>query len=148
MKSKEFLKRIAKMDSLINNKLVELEQWKALAMGVTVATEGERVQSSGNKQRMADAINRYIDLEEEINQRIDEFIDVKKQVVRIIEQLPAAEYDVLHRRYVQYKEYYEIADDMRKSKSWVTSVHGRALTNVQKIIDERKNNVTSETSAD
>ena len=61
--------------------------------------------------------------------------DIRQEVIKTIEQLPAIEYDVLHKIYVQYKEFYEIADAMKKSYSWVTTIHGRGLAKVQKIID-------------
>ena len=138
MKAKDYLGQIKKIDRLIDNKLAEVEHWKAVASGTTAQSEGERVQAMGSKQKMADAVARYMDMEAEIN--ADRLVDIRQEVIKTIEQLPAIEYDVLHKIYVQYKEFYEIADVMKKSYSWVTTIHGRGLAKVQKIIDNSEIN--------
>ena len=140
MNAKDYLLQIQKLDKLIENKLQEVAHWKAVATGTTVCSEGDRVQSSGSKQKMADAICRYMQMEDEINAAIDRLVDTKQEIIETIEQLPIDEYDLLHKIYVQKKELYEAAMEMDRSYRWVTSVHGRALANVQKILNEREQN--------
>ena len=139
MKAKDYLKQIEKLDTLIQNKLAEKARWKDIALGITTNTEGERVQSSGSQQKMADAINRCIDIEREIDSFVDSMVDLKKEIIQTIEQLNPTEYDVLHKRYIQNMTFDEIAETKRKSKSWATTVHGRALQSVQRILDDREN---------
>lgn len=140
MKAKDYLLQVHRLDTVINNKMAEINKWRSIALGSTVSTEGERVQSSGNKQKMADAVCRYISIEEEINADIDKLVDCKQEIIRTIEQLPLDEYDVLHKRYIQEMELYDIAAAADRSYSWATWVHGRALANLQKILNERENN--------
>lgn len=139
MKAKDYLKQIEKLDTLIQNKLAEKARWKDIALGITTNTEGERVQSSGSQQKMADAINRCIDIEREIDSFVDSMVDLKKEIIQTIEELNPTEYDVLHKRYIQNMTFDEIAETKRKSKSWATTVHGRALQSVQRILDDREN---------
>ena len=87
---------------------------------------------------MADAVCRYLNMEAEINADIDRLVDIKQDIIKTIEQLPVKEYDLLHKIYVQGMEMYEAAVEMDKSYRWATSVHGRALANVQKLLDERE----------
>ena len=145
MKAKDYLHQVEKLDSMIHNKQIEVEQWRYIAMGSGSFTEGERVQSSGNQQKMADAVARYIDIETQINADIDRYVDIKKQVIQTIEQLPAQEYDLLHKVYIgvmedsctKYLTLDEVAAMKNKSYTWATTLHGRALAHVQKILDER-----------
>lgn len=139
MEVKEWLKRLEKLDKKIQNKLIEKAQWKDIALGVTSHSEGERVQSSSSQQKMADALNRCIDMEREINDLVDSLIDYKLEVISTIEQLNATEYDVIHKRYIQAMTFDEIGAACKKSKSWATTMHGRALQSLQKILDSRKN---------
>lgn len=134
--AKGFLRQIRKLDALIKNKIAEREQWKAIALGTSVQLN-ERVQSSGSQQKMANAVERYIDIEKEIDQCIDNLIAKKQEVIGVIEQLNAVEYDILHKVYVQHFTLHEVAYSIDKSYSSVTSIHGRALVNVKKILDER-----------
>lgn len=137
MNAKEFLRQIKKLDKMIENKLIEVRQLKELACNISPNLSGERVQSTPNPQRIADAIGKYIDLENEINRNIDELVDAKREVLGVIEQLSATEYDILHKIYVQNLTLYDVADAYDKTYSWVTTIHGRALKNVQRILDKR-----------
>ncbi len=137
MDAKEFLRQVKKLDLQIKNKLIERQQWKDIALGITASMEGERVQSSSSQQKMADAVVRCVDMEAEIDSLVDKLIDTKKEVVQIIEQLDSpTEYDVLHRRYIQYQSLQDVADHYKKDYGWATTVHGRALKHVQELLDK------------
>lgn len=135
-----YLRQLRKLDLLVQNKLIEKRQWYEIATGVSPNMSGDRVQSSGSQQKMADAINRYIDLELEIDAAIDALVDKKREVIAVIEQLSATEYDLLHKIYVQGKDLQTAADDYDKSYSWITTMHGRALQSVQRILDAGETN--------
>lgn len=148
--AKEFLMQLKKLDKLIENKLAERDQWLSMATSTTAAAAPEtgiRVQSSGNQQKMASAVERYIDIEADINACIDRLYDEKQKIIKVIEQLDLIQYDILHKMYVgvrkhhktHYLSFDEIADLYDRSYSWATTMHGIALKNVQKIIDEKGN---------
>ena len=135
---KNYLLQLRKLDRMISNKLIEKEQWRDIALGVVAAnSEGVRVQSSGSQQKMADAIDKCVDIEAEVNRHIDDLYSAKRDVLAVIERLDVQEYDLLHKVYVQYMELFEAAEAMGKSYSWATTVHGRALKHVRDILDER-----------
>lgn len=137
MRAKDFLLQVRKLDRLIENKLIEIQQWKDIATNTAPLMVGERVQSTSNPQKMADAIGMYVDLEVEINHHIDEFVDAKRDVLSVIEQLNTTEYDILHKVYVQGFTLDDVADKYDRTYSWVTTIHGRALKHVQDILDSR-----------
>lgn len=137
MRAKDFLKQLPKLNKMIENKMAEKEQWKAVALRTTSFSTSERVQSTPNPQKMSDAVVRCMDIEAEIDQCIDALVDTKKDVISVIEQLEATEYDVLHKVYVQNITLDIVADKYERSYSWATTIHGQALKNVQKILDER-----------
>ena len=139
MKAQDFLRQVRKLDLQITNKLIEKQQWRDIALGITANMDGERVQSSGGKSKMADAIEKCVDVEAEIDRLVDELIDTKKEVIQAIEQLDSpTEYDVLHRRYIQFQGLQDIADHYRKDYGWATTTHGRALKSLQEILNENK----------
>jgi len=138
LKAKEYLKQLQKLDKLIENKLAEKERWKCIATTTTAPLGGERVQSSGNPQKMADAVCRYIELESEINACIDRIVDQRQEIISTIEMLDVKEYDLLHKVYVQHFTLQDVATALDKSYTWVTTMHGTALKSVQRILDERE----------
>lgn len=132
--ARRFLNRLQKLDRMIINKQIELEQWRSIATGTAPQTSTDRVQSSGSQQKVADAVCRYVDIEREITEYIDRLVDARREVIAVIEQLDVDEYDLLHKMYVQYITLSEAAEQMGKSYTWATSTHGRALKNVRDII--------------
>ena len=73
----EYLRQVEKKDLQIRNKLIEQQQWRDIAMGITANMDGERVQSSGAKSKMQDAVIKLVDMEAEI----DRLVDDRKSVV-------------------------------------------------------------------
>ena len=138
-----FLEQPERLDKAIKNKLIEKQQWKDIALGITANMDGERVQSTGSKNKMADAVMKCVDMEAEIDRLIDILIDTKKDVIQVIEELHSAvEYDVLHQRYIQYKTLEEIADDYGRDYGWAKVTCKRARNHVQVILNRRKTNDT------
>lgn len=134
MKAEEFMEKIQKLDSMLENKRLEKERLIAKATGTTVQIR-ERVQTSGNKQKMAEAVNSYVDLE---NGDIKKIIEQREEVIRVIEQLNAKHYDILHKIYVQNIDLSDLAVAYDRSYSWATTNKARALDSLQKLLDERK----------
>lgn len=138
MDAKSYLMQVKKLDVRIQNKLIERQQWRDIALGITASVGGERVQSSSSQQKMADAIEKCVDMESEIGVLVDELVNTKKKVIETIEQLNSpTEYNVLHKRYIQFLTFQEIADDYVRDYTWVTTTHGRALKNVQNILNKK-----------
>ncbi len=140
MKAKEFLEQVEKYDTMIENKRIEMMQWHAIATSTTAHSDDVRVQTSGNPHKMENAADRAMEIQREINVLINKMINSKLEIIETIEKLNATEYDVLHKIYIQRKTLDDVADVKHKTYSWVTTVHGRALQNVQRILDERKRN--------
>lgn len=131
-----FLEQVEKLDAKIKNKPIEMQQWKDIALGITASMDGERVQSSGAKSKMANAVERLVDAEAEIDALVDELIDTKKKVIQTIERLDSAtEYKLLHLRYIQFVPLKNIADEWNVEYTTITTTHGRALKNVQCILE-------------
>jgi hypothetical protein len=133
-----YLEQPGNLDYRIRNKMIEKKQWREIALGITANMDGERVQSSGAKSKMANAIMKCVDIEAEIDRLVDNLIDTKKEVIHTIEQLDSPiEYDVIHRRYIQYQTLQEIADHYSKDYGWAKLTCKRGRFSVQRILDEK-----------
>lgn len=136
--AQKYLEQVEKIDAIISNKLIEQQQWREVAMGITANMGGERVQSSGSSSKMAEAINKCVDVEAEINELVDRLIDTKKDVIHTLEQLDSPyDYRLLHDRYIKFIDLTTISERWNKDYTTITTAHGRALANVQKILDEK-----------
>ena len=130
----EFLQQVGKYEVIIHNKLIEYQQWKALAESTTSVLTPDKVQTSGSKQKMAEAVERYMEIENEIKECIEKLYEAKKDALAEIEKLEPVDYDVLHKIYIQYMTLQDVADAYVKSYSWACKQHTKALENLEAII--------------
>jgi DNA-directed RNA polymerase specialized sigma subunit len=137
VKAKEYLSQIEKINMMIKNKDAEIGKWKELADNTSAPVLGDKVKTSGAADTMATAVINYVDIEKELIQQKQDLINKHNEIVRTIEQLPAQEYDVLHMLYVQLMPLDEVAELKHRSYSWVATIHGRALSNVQRLLNNR-----------
>lgn len=137
MNAEEYLQRVEKIDAMIRNKKIEAEQWRYIAQGSSGAIEGDRVQSSGNQQKMEAAVAKYVDTEEEIKQLVMQ----KDDIIHTIEQLGVNEYDVLHKLYIQFMDMNEVAEQKGKSYEWVKAKRKKGLRLLQGILSKKYPNV-------
>lgn len=133
-----FLEQVKRVDTIIPNKLIEIQQWYDIATSITATMNGECVQSSGSKQKMADAVNKCMDIVSELEGQVDQLKAIKKEVTQTIEQLYSPiEYDVLHKRFVQYKTLEEIEEHYNKSDGWAKVTCNRGIKHVQAILKNK-----------
>lgn len=139
MDARSYMEQVQRINAMIKNKVQEAELWRHRATDISATLNPAHVSSSNSPSKMEHIIVTYLDIEKDISQELKRLQERKKEVQELIEQLPAKEYDVLHQVYFQGVPLYEIADAFERSYSWVTSMHGRALKSVQKILDEKEN---------
>ena len=126
----EYLVFIEKIDDMIANKQNDIEVLKEKAEGLSNGSDGDRVQSSSNQQKMAEAVAKYTDLEKEI-ERLKES---KKLFIERIEKLPRQYYKFMHDRYLKGLTPTEISRQEGRSASWGSSTHARAKIRLSKIM--------------
>ena len=89
---------------------MERQRWKSIALSITPNASGDRVQSSGSQQKMADAIHRYIDMDKEIDQlyRSTDFGSVKAIIddnILRLEEVFSVNPQMAHREIEAVKQY-------------------------------------------
>lgn len=137
MNAKEYLLQGKHYASVIENTLREIQHYKDMAKVLSFVNDGIKVQTSGKGDRVADGVVKYVDLERELHETIIDAQRKQREVVDTIRKLPPAQYDVLHRIYVQGMLLKHIETDMKRSHTWVCNTHRKALENLQIILDQR-----------
>ena len=132
--AKEYLGQLEVIDTKIQQMLEELDD----LMTDSTSTGGidyskERVQTSGSKDSLGDTVVRYVSLNDTINAEIDEFADIKHQVIKEIQSLNVNNYiQVLFKVYVQYKSIKVASDEMKISYQYARNIHKKALAAFEK----------------
>lgn len=134
MTSKQYLSQIERLDKKIQNKLSEEYQLKTLATNITVSNDMDRVQTSGDKDRIGSIVSKLIDVQKETANLVDEYIDQRGEIIHTIESLECLNYyEVLFKKYVEYKSLSDICAEMSYSMQHIKRIHGLALEEVKKI---------------
>ena len=138
MKAEEYLTQVHKLVKLIRNKKAERELWFDIATGTTKPISPDKVQSSGNPQKMADAVCNKLGVQDIIDQAIEELEKKYLEITSTLEMLNDVHYDVLHLLYIQNIPLEDVAARYGKSRRWATNKRGIALRSLQRILDERE----------
>lgn len=150
MKAKEYLLRIKKMNEVIENTLEEIKVLEALATSATASMEGERVQSSSDQQKMEKCVVKIADTKRQLTDDIAKYAEIREEAIALVNS--ACDKDcikLIRARYlgvynaktgkVEFKTWEQIAVENFFSYKWVScGLHQRALTQVQKALDERQ----------
>lgn len=130
MKAKEYLQQLQRLDTVINQKIKEVQDLRLQAQGTGgLDYSKERVQSSPSGDvPFVKPICRIIDLEAEINAEIDKFVDEKHKIINQIQGLKNSDYiALLFKRYVEFKKFEVISVEMNFTYQYVIEMHGYAL---------------------
>lgn len=136
MKVEDWLNQVKKLDELINAKLQERDALYRLATDCTQILDGMPHEETGvPSQKMQNAVIKAVDLAREIDKLIDKYIDYKQEVVNTLEKLPDKEYAVLHRYYIRYMTWEQVAEDMGYSIMQIWRIKKKGLKNLENVIE-------------
>ena len=128
METKEYLQQIGRYDRLINNKLVELAQYRSMACSVSAVKNDERVQSSPSHDTMDKIVSKIEQMENEIDMLVDRYIDNKRKIISQIDSMSdEMTYQILFSRYVEQKTFEKMAIEMNYCYKQIIRRHGKAL---------------------
>lgn len=131
MTTKEYLNQIKRFDVLIENKASEIEQLRSMATSITVATDSERVQTSGDKDRVGRAVAKILDKEAELDELIDKYYDQKELILNQLETLDTNYYQLLFYKYVNGYTIEVMAEKMFYSVQHIKKMTNDALSSFE-----------------
>lgn len=132
MTTKQYLSQIERLDSLIKNRQTEISSLWDLVTNISVPMETEKVQTSGSKDRIGTIMAKIVDLEDERNGFIDKYISIKGNAIYAMEKLQDIRYyRMLFKRYIEYMDLDEIANDMGYTYGYAKKLHRKALEAIE-----------------
>ncbi len=136
MKAKEYLSQAIWLDRIINNKLEQKEKLEALAERVTADFSRERVSGGmGATSPMEDVTVKLIDLGNEINADIDRLLELKKEILSVINKIRDYRYRlILEMRYINGKSWDDVAIETGYDIRTIFRLHGKALDKIDEIL--------------
>ena len=119
------LKNISVIIKQMEKEKIELES--RLYTISAINTERQKVKSSHSNKSYS-LVDKYIDKKTEVEKVIAEYIDIRNCIINQIQNLDNFKHiDILYKRYVEFKKFYSIADEMGYSNSSVMNIHSKAI---------------------
>ena len=134
---KSYLRKIELYDTHINNLTQDIETLRSMTTKITACMNQVVVSGSGNQDKLGDAIAKIVDLEGRIYKKVGLYVDLKEKVIELIERVSDPDQvKVLHKRYAEYKQWEEIACEMKCTFRNVCYIHGKALQALEDIMKD------------
>ncbi len=128
MNTKTYLSQARYLDTRIKSKLQQVDSLNELATTCTSVLTGMPRNPSGSVSRMADAVCKIVDLQNDINRDIDKLVDLKKEIMGVIKAVINPEHQtLLEKRYLCFLSWEKIAVDMGYDLRYTHKLHIRAL---------------------
>lgn len=135
MTPKEYLMRARYLDDRINSKIQQVVTLNELATKCTSTLSDMPKSSNRGGSRMEDAIIKIVALEEEINSDIDQLVDLKREIMCVIQKVQNDEYKtLLEKRYLCRFSWEQIAVDLNYSIQHIYRMHDGALREIEVVL--------------
>lgn len=137
MTAKGYLQQAYRIDQRINSKIEQVASLRELSQKAT-ATLTDMPKGSQNIHSKENIITKMLDLENDINADINKLVDLKREIVGVINNVSEPELQtILEQRYLCFKGWEQIAVDMGYSLQHIFRLHAAALKKI-KVKDESK----------
>lgn len=121
-------KRITKLQG-------ELRSLRDLCDQVTVDPTSEKVQSSGNKDRLGNVIAKIVDKEAEINEQVGVAFDLMNEIEECIDMLEDPDEQlVLQMKYIECKSWEEVINSLAWSERSMFRKYREAMDKMDLIV--------------
>lgn len=138
MTTKQWLSRAKRIDEEIDSLIQTRDETLSRIMSITQSYTAMPVQSTKDPHKF----DRLAGLEFDIDRKVDELIEVKREILSTIHQISDRRYRlVLMKRYIDYKTFEKIAVEMHYSYKQVCRLHGRALIEMEGKLHESINSL-------
>lgn len=136
MKPKEYLSSIKLLDIRLNNKICEKEELYTMATRITPVYSTEPKPSNFQvTDKIGNITAKIVDMDKEISDMIIQLFELRQGIIAKIEMLNDPRYyNVLYKRYVQYKDFSVIAFEMQYTYQTTINLHNEALKAFEKIM--------------
>ena len=131
MTAKEYLEQARNIDHDIQDMLEEVAVLRSMAEKTTAILSGMPGKATKDTSRLADTVGKLIEQEKKLDSEIDRLVDLRTEIYAAIQQV--ADRDarrVLHLRYMGYRSWSAIAEEMKLSLRQIYRLHGEGLKKI------------------
>lgn len=135
---RDYFENISKLDKLVERIKQSLITVKTKSASPSYSNySNTKVQSSKSNSQLEENTIKIITLENQFHMRINQLLRLKNECFDLIGNMPNFEYqNILIARYLQNKEWSDIATELEFSEKWILKLHFRAIEEFAKVNKE------------
>lgn len=135
MTSKEYLLQARFLDASIRTKVEQIEALNDLATSCTAVISDMPRNPNRGGSKMADAVMKIIDLQEEIKNDMIALVNLKREIMDVVKAVSSLELrTILEKRYLSFISWERIAVELGYSIQHTYRLHDMALREVDEIL--------------
>lgn len=136
MNAKKYLQQLKWLKQLIDSKKEQLQSLRETSVSIqAVDYSRDRIQSSGDADKMLVLLGKVIDIELDLQEDIRRFTELYHEINGKIELIPALELKtILIDKYMNMMTFESIAEKNDCSIRWVYELHQRALSAFEVVL--------------
>ncbi len=129
---KDELMKAFRIDQEINNMMEQISALSDLATKASQTLSDMPGSPNRNIHKNEDIVVKMIDMQQELQKKVDSLLDTKQHVADLINQVKDREGRlVLQQRYLQYEKWEEISDELDYTVRQVFRIHDAALMQIK-----------------
>ena len=136
MRAKAFLREYERAEKRVKEIQRRLEDLEDQCTNVTMALDSDRVQTSPQPDKIGRVVAMKVDLTEKLVEAEADALDTMNRIYEVLNQIEDPDYQRLLRlRYIKCLKWEDITDQMHYEVRNIFYIHGRALVEVEKLIN-------------
>lgn len=136
MIAEHWLYEIEKLEYKIETIKNDIDMLNSIATSISSCIYGDKVQTSHKRDKIGDMVSKIMDKEQEMQDTIDRYIELKENIQKTISKLDVKLYQIIYKKYFEYKRNKEIAIEMKITPMHVYRLHKKAIEEIQKMLDD------------
>ena len=142
MTAQEYLEQYLRSDHSIRDLLEERQRWEALALRITPSYGPVTAGNKSGGSKIQTSVEQIEEWEQRLDEAIDRHLELREEIERIIGSVKNGEHrTLLRKRYILGHTWERIAEEMHYGTQWVFKMHKKALESVKEAIESDTGNV-------
>ena len=138
MKAKEYMQQAYFLDKRINSLVRQVNNLWDQATNISQVLSDMPHNPNRDGSKMENKIVDICDLTDEIKKQTEKLKKLRKEMMAVVSKVPDPEYQlILQEKYFEMLTWEDIASDLNRSVRSAQLLHGKALEEVQAILDKK-----------
>ncbi len=138
MKAKEYMQQAYFLDKRINSLVRQVNNLWDQATNISQVLSDMPHNPNKESSKVENKIVDICDLTDEIRKQTEKLKKLRKEMMAVVSKVPDPEYQlILQEKYFEMLTWEDIASDLNRSVRSAQLLHGKALEEVQAILDKK-----------